>query len=269
MLSSDIRPAAGDIVAGRGRLWEVDAARAVAMLMMVVYHVGYDVHLLAPQVALDPYDGAWRALQVTCGSTFLAVVGVSFWIAHVRASSQGVAGVASWRAHVPRAVQVLAAAALVSVATLVAMGRDDAVRFGILHLIGLLMLVVLPLAVRLGRWNAVVGAVVVVVGLAMDARSDVPGALILGFLPLEKGVDWYPLLPWGGAALVGIAIGSVLYPDGRRGALLRGLPAAPRWGLLASTAGRHSLPFYLVHQPVLIALTAAGLAIAGTEIDPS
>jgi uncharacterized membrane protein len=30
--------------------------------------------------------------------------------------------------------------------------------------------------------------------------------------------------------------------------------------------GRHALPIYLVHQPVLIPLVIAGLAVAGVEI---
>lgn len=251
------------------RLWEIDALRTTAMVLMVVYHVGYDVHLLAPQVALDPFGGAWRALQVTTGSLFLGVVGVSFWIAHSRAVSRGLTGMRLWRSHVPRAVEVLAAAALVSFATLVALGSEDVVRFGILHLIGVLMLVVLPLAVRLGPWNAVLGACVVAAGIAMNTRSDVPGALVLGLIPPESGVDWYPLLPWAGTALVGIAVGSVLYPGGHRGPSLRRLSTAPRSRLLAGAPGRHSLPFYLVHQPVLIALTAMTLALTGTAIDPS
>ena len=255
--------------ATRGRIWEVDALRTAAIVLMVVYHIAYDIHLLAPQVALDPFDGAWRALQVTCGSIFLGVVGISFWIAHARAASRGLVGIALWRSHVRRGLKVLGAAILVSVATLVALGPEDAVRFGILHLIGVLMLVVLPVAVRLGPWTALLGSSVVALGVAMDARSDIPGALVLGFVPPEKGVDWYPLLPWAGAALIGVAIGSVLYPGGRRGPLLRRLPIVSRVGLGAGVPGRHSLPIYLVHQPVLIALTAAALTITGTEIDPS
>lgn len=243
--------------------------RTVAIVLMVAYHVAYDVHLLAPQVALDPFNGGWRALQIACGSTFLAIVGISFWIGHTRAASHGLAGLALWRTHARRAVTVLAAAAVVSLATLVALGTEDVVRFGILHLIGVLMLLVLPLAVRLGAWNALVGALVVALGLAIDARSDVPGALALGFVPPERGVDWYPLLPWAGPALIGIAIGSVLYPGGRRGPLLGRLPAVSRTGLRAGTPGRHSLPVYLVHQPVLIALTAVALTLTSTEIDPS
>lgn len=249
------------------RLWEIDALRTVAIVLMVVYHVGYDVHMLAPQVALDPFNGGWRALQVITGSLFLGVVGVSFWIAHARSTARGLTGIARWRSHLPRALEVLAAAALVSVATFLALGREDAVRFGILHLIGVLMLLVLPLAARLGTWNALLGACVVALGLAMDARSAVPGALIFGFIPPEQGVDWYPLLPWAGAALIGVAAGSLLYPGGRRGPLLRHLPVTSRVGVWAGGPGRHSLPLYLVHQPILIAVIAAVLALAGTEIE--
>lgn len=237
------------------------------MALMVVYHAGYDVHMLAPQLALDPFNGGWRALQVFTGSLFLGVVGIGFWVAHARALSRGATGVALWRSHLPRAAQVLAAAVLVSFVTVLALGREDAVRFGILHLIGVLTLVVLPLTVRLGPWNALLGVGVLALGLTMDAHSGLPGALMFGFIPPEQGVDWYPLLPWAGTALIGVAVGTMLYPDGRRGALLRWLPVTSRAGLWAGKPGRHSLPFYLVHQPVLIALTAMILALAGTAID--
>lgn len=248
------------------RLWEIDAARTAAMVLMVIYHVVYDIHLLAPGVAPNPYQGGWRALQVVTGSLFLGVVGVSFWVSHAQAARRGIAGVELWRSHLPRAAEVLAAAALVSLATFVVLGAVDVVRFGILHLIGVLMLVVLPLTVRLGPWNAVLGAAVVAVGLSMDVQSDVPGALVLGFIPPEQGVDWYPILPWAGAALFGVAVASVLYPGGRRGALMGRLPAVSRVGHLAGEPGRHSLPFYLVHQPVLIAVIGAALMLGGTEI---
>jgi uncharacterized membrane protein len=235
---------------------------------MVVYHVGYDVHLLAPQAALDPFDGAWRALQVTCASTFLGLVGLSYWIAHQRGRSRELSGSALWRLHARRGREVLAAALLVSLATLLALGTDDAVRFGILHLIATAMLVVLPLTVGLGHWNAVLGAGAIMVGLVVkEMGSDVPGALVLGFDPGDPGRDWYPLLPWIGATLVGVAIGAVLYPDGERGPWLRRLVQAPRGTTLAGTPGRHSLAIYLVHQPVLIVLIAIVLTLTGTSVE--
>ena len=248
------------------RLWEIDVLRTFAIGLMVVYHVGYDVHLLAPQVPLDPFDGVWRALQLTCASTFLTVVGISYWIADQRGLSRGLSGVALWRAHARRGCQVLAAALLVSLATMLALGTDDVVRFGILHLIATAVLVMLPLTVRLGGWNCVLGAGLVVAGLVLDERgSDVPGALVLGFDPGDAGVDWYPLLPWMGPILVGVAIGAALYPYGERGPRLRRLIQAPRGVVVAGAPGRHSLPIYLVHQPVLVGLTGMTLELTGTE----
>jgi uncharacterized membrane protein len=255
-------PAAG------GRLWEVDAARTVGIALMVVYHVGYDIHFLAPQVALDPFDGGWRALQVTCASTFLAVVGVSYWIADQRARLRGLGGFALWRAHARRGGEVLAAALLVSLATLVALGADDAVRFGILHLIAAAMLIVLPLTVRLGAWNAVLAAVAIAVGqVVKETGTDVTELLVIGFDPGDPGRDWYPLLPWIGPALVGVAIGTVLYPGGERVRWLSRLARPPRHAGLAGAPGRHSLAIYLVHQPVLIVLTAGVLTLTGTTVE--
>jgi uncharacterized membrane protein len=250
------------------RLWEIDVMRTVAIGLMVLYHIGWDIHLLAPQVALDPFNGGWRALQVTCASTFLALVGTSYWIADQRWRSRGLRGVALWRRHARRGCVVLGAALLVSLTTLLVLGAEDAIRFGILHLIATAMLVVLPLTVRLGGWNGVVGAAAVAVGLVLKGTgTDVPAALVVGFDPGETGVDWYPLLPWIGASLIGVSIGAVLYPDGERGPWLRRLVRAPRGTVLAGAPGRHSLPIYLVHQPVLIVLTATILAVTGTEFE--
>ena len=250
------------------RLWELDALRTMAIAMMVVYHVAYDIEFLAPQSAVDPFNGLWRALQVTCGSTFLGVVGLTFWVRHAQLAAQGRRRMEAWRHHARRAVEVLAAAALVTAVTLLVLGPEDAVRFGILHLIGVLMLVVLPLVVRRGRWNLLLGTIVAAVGVSGEVRSDVPGLLIFGFVPSDKGVDWYPLVPWAGPALIGAGLGSLLYPDGRRGALPRRLPPASAPQVRLGAPGRHSLPIYLIHQPVLIALTAGVLAITGTRIDP-
>lgn len=265
---SDALPAAPAQATARPavRLWEVDVMRTLAIGLMVVYHVAWDVHMLAPQIDLDPFDGGWRALQVTCASTFLAVVGVSFWVAHQRAGKR-LAGFGLWRHHARRGAQVLAAALLVSVATLVALGPDDAVRFGILHLIALAMLVVLPLTVGLGAWNVVLGVAAILVGLeVMETDTSVDVAMILGFDPGETGVDWYGMLPWIGATWIGVAIGALLYPGGERGALLSRLAREPAAAGAAGAPGRHSLTIYLLHQPVLIVLTAAALLLTGNDV---
>ncbi|MCB0882290.1 MAG: DUF1624 domain-containing protein [Thermoleophilia bacterium] len=258
------------------RFWELDAARTVAVVMMSAYHAAYDVWFLAPSVGFDPFGGGWRALQVATGSTFITLVGVSLAVGNGRARARGVAGVALWRRHARRAVEVLAAATLVSAATRVALGPEDYIRFGVLHCIGTMMLL-LPLFVPLGPWvNAALGAVALVAGFAVRGHaSTVPGALVLGTPPPGgAGVDWYPLLPWGGLALIGLAVGTLAYPGGvpapplaRAARRLGDALGRPRLAAL-TWPGRHALPIYLAHQLVLVALVAAVLAVLGVAIDP-
>ena len=250
------------------RLWEVDVARTAAILMMVVYHTAYDVELLGPTVPIDPFSGGWRALQVATGSSFLFITGVSLWISNSRSSARGLSGRALYLRHARRAGEVLAAALLVTVVTRIALG-DDYVRFGILHCIAVAMLI-LPLLVRLAPpLLLALGAAVIVAGLALaDAgpRSDAFGLLVLGVRRTgTAGVDWYPLLPWLGPAILGLAAGALLYPGGRRGAWGRWLRTPPNARALG-WPGRHALPIYLVHQPILMPLVIAALALAGVEV---
>jgi uncharacterized membrane protein len=93
----------------------------------------------------------------------------------------------------------------------------------------------------------------------------VPGLFLVGVPPVHGGVDWYPVLPWLGPVLIGLALGLALYPQGRRGpwgAHLR----EPSRASLAGLPGRHALPVYLLHQPVLLLLVAGALALAGVEV---
>jgi uncharacterized membrane protein len=249
------------------RLWEVDALRTAAIAMMVVYHAGYDVDLFGPSVDIDPFAGGWRALQLACGSTFLFVVGVSLAISNARGRARGLRGWELYRRrHLRRAAEVAAAALLVTVVTRVVLG-DDYVRFGILHCIAVAMLIG-PLLLPLGPVNLILAWVVLLAGMALlrGGESDIPGLLVLGVPPEGgAGVDWYPLLPWLAPALVGLAAGRALYPEGRRGSWGARLPTPPG-ARLVGAPGRHALPIYLVHQPILMPLVIAALALAGVEV---
>ena len=251
------------------RLWEVDAARTAAIAMMVVYHVGYDLSLVGPGVPIDPFSGGWQALQIACGSTFLFVVGVSLTIANARGRARGLAGWPLYRRHLRRAAEVGAGALAVTAVTRVAFG-DDYVRFGILHCIAVAMLIG-PLLVRLGPLNLLLALAVLLGGLQLmlGPPSDAPGLFLAGArVPGGVGIDWYPVLPWLAPFLVGLAAGRALYPGGARGAWGRRLPS-PAWARPLGAPGRHALPIYLVHQPVLVALVAAALALGGAQVSLS
>jgi uncharacterized membrane protein len=256
---------------GAGRLWEIDLLRTTAIVMMVVYHAAWDVDMLSVESLLDPFSGGWRALQVACGSLFLAVMGMTLAVMNARGRARGLTGWPLYRRHARRAGTVLAAALLVSAVTFVVFGGDDYVRFGILHCIGVAMLLC-PLVIRLGVGLLPLAVAVAWAGLALaDAEPrDAPWLLPFGVPQVGgEGVDWYPLLPWLAPALVGLWLGSVLYPGGARGRWGARLARVPRWAPRATAPGRHALPIYLVHQPVLIPLVAVALLAAGVDIDTS
>ena len=257
--------APASVPAAAGRYWEIDAARTLAIAMMVAYHIVYDIDLAAPGLGPDPFRGSWGLLPEATGSLFLAVAGMSLSISDARLRARGVGAWERWRSHARRAAIVLAAGMLVTAATWVVF-PDRFVRFGILHAIGVSILVGAAL-VRFPALTAIAGGAAIAAGLAVaGGTSDAPGGLVVGLPPAGfSSVDYWPLLPWMGALLLGAALGSLLYPGGRRAGPLTRIPPGPRATRPLTAPGRHSLPVYLVHQlilvPVVWAVVRVGQAV--------
>ena len=134
--------------------------------------------------------------------------------------------------------------------------RNQFVVFGILHLIGFSIVAAYPFLPRRRRWfSLIVGLAFIAVGLYINRQTTLsPWLIWLGINQLGRSMaDWYPVLPWYGLVLVSISIGHALYPGGRRRFALpdwSGMPVIRELSFL----GRHSLLFYLVHQPILIGI---------------
>jgi len=211
---------------------------------MVCFHIVFDLQMfghLPFGTTLHPVF-YWHA-RLVAGS-FLFLAGVSLWLAH----GQGIRWPAFWR----RWIKLVAAAALVTVATYVAL-PEYFVYFGILHCIAASSLIGL-FALRLpAAAVAALGAVIMVASYILpDPAFNAPLLRFIG-LATEPAmtVDFEPLFPWVGPFLLGLA--SAKWASAR-GLLHRlTLPDTPVLRRLA-LPGQHSLMVYLVHQPILIAL---------------
>lgn len=256
---------AGGAVDRRERFWEIDSARALAIAMMVAYHVAYDVELLAPGLGPDPFTGWWGALPEATGSLFLFVAGVSLAVADARMRARGLSRRQRLARHLRRAGVVMAAAVVVSIATYVAFG-DRLVRFGILHAISV-GTVVVSITVTLGAWNLALGLAALGASVLLAGVDGPIWLLPVGLGPSTvSSVDYWPLLPWIGPMLIGAWLAGRTYPDGKRcDPLTRFVAACPRPPVLPSV-GRRSLAIYLVHQPVLIPVVWFVLLLAGAEV---
>ena len=243
--------------ARRVRIAAIDAARGAALGGMVVYHLIWDfAHfgLVAPTL---PFAPATRALSHLVASAFLALVGVSLALAHPRGLRRD--------AFLKRLALIAGAAALVT-ATSYAIDSSEPILFGILHCIAVASLIA-ALFVAAPPWAAlIVGAAAIAAPFAFASAAFNPPALVwLGLgTAAPYTLDWRPLLPWSGVVLIGLGLAQAAAP---RLADWRWTAWRPmHWpGRAFAFAGRHSLVFYLVHQPILFGLLWSVVAATGLE----
>lgn len=236
------------------RYIELDLLRSAAVILMVGYHVLVDLRFFYGW-ELPIFGGGWWLLARSIAITFLALVGIGFMISHDRAKKKGLSGAKLYLKYARRGAIILAAALGVSVATAILI-PGFYIRFGILHLIGVSTLL-LPFFARFREWNALIGLFVIVVGNAVfGTRVGTSLLLPFGFVPHTfASLDYFPLLPWTGVILVGMAVGYFLYVrtiDWRRRLPLLDAQSS----MLRSIAwpGRHALMIYLLHQPLTFAV---------------
>lgn len=233
----------------RVRLGRIDIARGVALIAMAIYHFGWDLEFFGYMAPATTAHGGWKLFARCIASSFLFLVGFSLVLAH----GKGI----RWKPMAKRLVQIAAAAATISAVTWY-MSPDSFIFFGILHQIALasvlgLLFVRLPALVTLAVAAFVISA-------PLYARADVFDHPALSWVGLSTVMphsnDYVPLFPWFGAVLIGIAGARIFQRFGWLQLLAGGIrPQSLEKPL--TFIGRHSLAFYLIHQPVLIALVYA------------
>jgi uncharacterized membrane protein len=236
-------------VAKEQRFWEVDAARGLAIVMMVVYHLTYDLDTFGGY-GIESTSGFWARFADAAASAFLFLVGLSLAISYSRAG-RGHPG-----KYLRRGLRIFAYGMAITIVFL-ALGLG-VVAFGILHLIGVSIILAYPL-VEYRLANLFLGISVIAVGWymrAQDISAQSPLLLPLGVVPEGMFMpDYRPLLPWFGVVLLGLFAGNVLYGGSRRPVMAA--KRAPAAAKPLVPLGRNSLFIYLIHQPILIALLVA------------
>lgn len=229
-----------------GRIKGIDSSRGIAIILMVMFHFVFDLDFLG-LANVDLEHGFWYFFPRAIGSMFLLLVGISLTVSDARDKKGGKEGY--WH-HAKRGLIFAVAATAITLATWI-YPHEGFIQFGIIHLIALSTFIA-PLFLRFGRLNIAMGLIVIAAGFVIGPLViDSHYLLWLGITyPGYTALDYYPLLPWFGVVLIGIAIGQILFPDGEAKAPIPGSdsPAADALAYL----GRNSLAIYLIHQVILI-----------------
>ncbi|MBX5063675.1 heparan-alpha-glucosaminide N-acetyltransferase [Rhizobium lentis] len=246
-----------DAAARPPRIGLLDTARGLALIAMASYHFTWDMEFmdyLAPGTA----EIGWLKIYARAiATTFLFIVGISL----VLSSTPTIRWPSFWK----RFGMIAAAAAVISIATRIAM-PDTWIYFGILHCIAVLTLigvifVRLPLALTLLVTAALLAAWILDnFGPPSLLRSSFFDPRYLAWIGLaempQRSNDYAPLFPWATPFFVGLSVASIAV----RTKLPHRLAAIGTGSWWPARLGRHSLAFYLIHQPVLIAI-AYGLSL--------
>jgi uncharacterized membrane protein len=223
----------------------VDLARGIAIVAMVIYHTAFDLSA-ERLVGFDAAnDLGWKLLARATAGSFLLLVGVGL----VLATRNGFRPNAFLR----RLAFIVAGAALVTLGTWW-FQPESFVFFGILHAIAVSSVLALPFVLWAPSWlvGIVAAGFITAPWFLTGPAFNTPALWWVGLSsdpPVT--VDYVPLFPWFGVVLAGIVLGRLFLAYGTALAAWQ-----PRNGVATTlmTAGRWSLPIYLIHQPLIIAI---------------
>jgi len=219
------------------RNYEIDFLRGLAIVLMVIFHFGYDLTVFGWADFSTSRDIEWKAFRTIIVSGFLLAVGMSSYLAYQKSIN---------RKKLALAVGKLFAVSLFITLGSLLMHPSTWVYFGIIHFIT----VALPISVifvRVPYIALIIGIGCIAgywIGLLNLATFWEWSVLHLG-IP-TRTVDLVSFFPWIGVVLMGVFVmHKQLFEIKLQPSLI-----SNKLVLL----GRHSLIIYLIHQPILYGL---------------
>lgn len=235
----------------KSRIWELDALRGVCILCVIVVHFLFDLSFFG---GLDLTLPAWYVfLQEYGGAIFVVLSGIC-----VTLGSKSVR-----RGLIVFACGMLITAVTYGMYRLGMSGADVVVKFGVLHLLGVCMLVYPAFKKLPPAMLTVLGLVIAITGYAIRGII-VPQRWLFPLGLTYEGFtssDYFPLFPQLGYFLIGAAIGKTAYREKKT--LLPGSFQKTGIARFFCWCGRQSLFIYLLHQPIVYGLLELVLLLRG------
>ena len=216
-----------------GRIWELDFLRGIALILMVYFHLVFDMKEFFSYPI--EYTGNLNAfIGRTSAILFILISGISCSLS---------------RNNIKRGLKLLGVSLVVSLFSYL-YNPDFVIKFGILHFLAASMLLA-PLLQKL-NWIVLtaLGSIIIALGQYTSRATTSYDYLFPFGVTTSNFVssDYYSLVPWLGVFLYGMAISMLLYKQ------RKSLFSFKINDNFVSKAGRHTLIMYLLHQPAIVVL---------------
>lgn len=222
----------------QSRLWQIDAARGVAIIGMVVYHFLVDLEMIF-HLPIGVYRFPMVMLARIVAVMFILLVGISAAIRYEKIKKEGIKKIFVMFAK--RSLYLLLWAGAITAVTFI-MFRKETVVMGILHFIGMSTILIVPFLLLENKYLMIVSLFFLYLGVI------IPSIKITNYWLLPFGAapntfssfDYFPLFPWFGIILIGVVLGRIFIGQW-----------PPYRNTFLAKIGQKSLLVYLVHQPIL------------------
>lgn len=215
------------------RIWEIDLLRAIAIILMVAFHTVFDLNQFVG-INIDYLSGFWYWEGKVSALTFIFLAGISSGFS---------------KNSIKRGIKVFSFAMIITIATYIFF-REQYIRFGILHFLGIGM-ILFPLLKKINNILLFIIALIIAIA-AIPFNNILAGtSLLIPFGIMYSGfatLDYYPLVPYLSVFILGIIAYKIYYY--RNQSLFK----FNYKNEYISVLSKNSLTIYLIHQPLIIGM---------------
>lgn len=225
------------------RLWEIDSFRGIAVMGMIAVHIFFVLNFFNI-TKIDMYSGGWLIIIRLIQFIFLGLTGVSITL-----SRNG------YKSNLTRGLKILSLGILISAITYF-FAPKEFIKFGILHLIGLSIIILSPISNK-KYLNLLLGLVVLLLWKPIVGQSSTITLLYIFGIKIDNvpALDYFPIFPWISIILFGIFIGNLFRE--RITTKLQKKTNTPKLLMPFAILGRNSLAVYVTHIPIIITILTA------------
>ncbi len=244
------------------RFVEIDFLRGIAVVGMIIFHVFYILDFLQIR-NYEMYENGFLALVRFVQLSFLILAGASLAISRQHQTENNIPLKEFYRKRWSKALFIFLCGMAISLVTWIFTG-DKYVRFGILHLIGVSIFLLSFLSEGIIK-QLILGVIAIILGFIFnEITTQISFLQIFGFSVKNiYALDYFPIFPWIGVIFFGIAVGNILYKNGKRrfGINLNNKFVKINFTRMISFLGQNSLVIYLSHIPIILAITILGIVL--------